>query len=123
MKPSFLLWMRQIGYFPYFFLADLSIASIAVTATLYLWGTIDIFGLLGAYATLVLVEYVTAYLIYRIKNPVPTGIYFLGSDDPFMFSQEELEDHINNFGRSRGKTNAYKTILNAEQNPTNGNEQ
>ena len=94
MKPSFLLWMRQIGYFPYFFLADISIASIAVTATLYLWGTIDIFGLLGAYATLVLVEYVTAYLIYRIKNPAPTGIYFLGSDDPFMFSQEDYVETL-----------------------------
>lgn len=115
MKPTFLLWMRQIGYFPVFLLADISIAALAVSFSFLLWGTIKPLELFAMYAIFALSEYAIAYVIYRMKHPTPSGVFYLGTEthERISISAEDMEEHVRSFGQPKiGRTEGLSTISN-----------
>jgi len=105
MRPSFVNWVRNIGYFPYFFLADISILMLSVGMCALFFKSFDALIITGLCLITMLIEYGTAYYIYRRRTPYPSGVFYMGSNDPFYFSKEEIDSHIDNFGMGyKGKS-------------------
>lgn len=103
MRPSFVMWIRKVGYFPYLLLADISIMIMSVGLPLYFLGSLDALIILPIYLLATSVEYGLAYFIYTKKHPIPSGVYFLVKSDDvgdIFAPKEDLDNHITYSGRS-----------------------
>ncbi len=97
MRPSFINWIKQTGYFPYFLLADISILTLSLGLSIFFLSSLDALLIFSIYLLVTCVEYGLAYCIYRKKHPIPSGVYFLGKPGAELVSREDINDHIECF--------------------------
>lgn len=101
MSPSFIAWIKQVGYFPYFLLADISILAMSVGLSLFFLSSLDAFLIFSIYLLVTCAEYGLMYCIYKQKHPTPSGVFFLGNPKDVFVSREDFNDHTEGFGRTK----------------------